>query len=505
VSNCPNAQSAFLTKLNASGSLVYSTFLGHANETAVAVAVDSSGQAYVAGSTNDQCDSPNTTTCFPTTANAVLSGTVFNHTTSPSNFNQGSAFISVFDATGAKLLYSTLFGGNGAPTGNQHPTFGSGVAVDSSGYFYLVGTTQSNQLPVTTGAFQTTYNGNPTAGAGTSTRGFVAKFNPVNSGASLAYATYFGGFDKTVVSYQDVISGIAADSAGNAYLSGIASADFPATAGANNSIPCPSGSFCLNRGFLAKLNAAGSALVWATFVGTKTDPTLGAASTISPPRLDAKGNVYVSGVAGNNSQYPLVNPLQPANGFGGVYVTMYDPTGSAIRFSMVLYDPTANGGIFNSGMDVDSGQHLCGRLYDSTRSAHNHGLVSTCRERKLRWFHRQDQRSCDSAHAHNYAGGQRRRRSSADCAEHMGGNKGNGSRSGRRFARLAGLGFPRWSNAYEPGWRERYGKRQGRLRLLHQPNAVEHSHAARRYFGICTHTGHGQRSGERNFHGARTG
>ena len=229
------------------------------------------------------------------------------------------------------------------------------MAVDSSGNFYLAGTTSSNQLPVTPGAFQTTYYGNPNPGFGTSTRGFVAKFNPVSSGASLVYTTYLGGFDKTVVSYQDVISGIAADAAGNAYVSGNASYDFPATAGANNSTPCPAASSCQNRGFLAKLNPAGSALVWATFVGTGTPgPTLSAASTIGPPRLDAGGNVYVSGVTGNNTEYPLVNPLQPANGFGGAYVTMYDPTGSTIYFSTVIYDPKNNGSVFNSGVDVDS-------------------------------------------------------------------------------------------------------------------------------------------------------
>jgi uncharacterized protein (TIGR03437 family) len=170
----------------------------------------------------------------------------------------------------------------------------------------------------------------------------------------LGYTTYFGGFDKTVVSYQDVIAGIAADAAGNAYISGNASFDFPATAGANNSTPCPSNSSCQNRGFLAKLNPAGSALIWATFVGNPLRPDLSSASTISPPRLDAAGNVYVSGVAGNNTQFQLVNPLQPANGFGGVYVTMYDPTGSTIDFSTVIYSTTVNGGLFNSGVDVDS-------------------------------------------------------------------------------------------------------------------------------------------------------
>jgi uncharacterized protein (TIGR03437 family) len=354
VTNCPATQSAFLTKLSPAGGLVYSTFLGHSGETGVAVAVDAKGQAYVAGNSGAQCASNGPNNCFPTTPNAVLPGSAFNHTTNPSNFNQGSAFISVLDAAGANLLYSSLLGGDGSPAGNEHPTFGSDVAVDSSGYFYLAVTTQSNQLPVTPGAFQTTYYGNPNPGFGTSSRGFVAKFNPVSSGAALVYGTYLGGFDKTVGSYQDVISGIAADAAGNAYISGNASYDFPATAGANNSTPCPSANSCENRGFLAKLNPAGSGLVWATFVGTVTNPTLSSADTISPPRLDAAGNIYVSGIAGNNTEYPLVNPLQPANGFASVYVTMYDPTGSTIYFSTVIYDPTGNNQIFSSGVDADS-------------------------------------------------------------------------------------------------------------------------------------------------------
>ncbi|HWD00086.1 MAG TPA: SBBP repeat-containing protein [Candidatus Sulfopaludibacter sp.] len=352
--NCPGAQIAFLTKLSPTGSLAYSTYLGYSNEAGVAVAVDSRGQAYIAGNSGDQCTSTNPTNCFPTTAGAALPGSTFNTTLNPSNFNQGSAFVAAFDAAGAKLLYSSMYGGTGAPAGNQHPTFASGVAVDSSGAFYLAGTTLSNQIPVTPGAFQTTYYGNPTAGFGTSSRGFIAKFNPVSAGASPVYATYLGGFDKTLVSYQDVVSGIAADAAGNAYISGIASYDFPATPGANNTLVCPAGSGCLNRGFLAKLNPAGSALVWATFVGNQARADLSATNTISPPRLDAAGNLYVSGVAGNNTQYPLVNPLQPANGFGGVYVTEFDPTGSTINFSTVIYDPTGNGQIFNSGVDVDS-------------------------------------------------------------------------------------------------------------------------------------------------------
>ena len=364
-SNCPGAQSAFLTKLTPTGSLGYSTFFGHSNETGVAIAVDSRGQAYIAGDTVDQCsalsggNAVGPAVCFPTTANAVLPGSTFNTTVNPNNFNQGSAFISVFDAAGASLLYSSLFGGTGnQAVGNGHPTYANGVAVDPSGNFYLVGTTGSNEIPVTPGAFQTTYYGNPTPGYSTATRGFVAKFNPVSSGAALAYTTYLGGTDPTQLAYQDFIAGIAVDAAGNAYVSGSASYNFPVTAGANNTVPCPY-TLCENRGFLAKLNPAGSALVWATFVGNATDPTQSSASTITPPRLDAQGNVYVGGDTGNGMQYPQVTPLQPPNTNGGAYVTMFDPTGSTIYFSTVFYDPSFNGGIFTSGVDVD----LQGNIY----------------------------------------------------------------------------------------------------------------------------------------------
>ncbi len=367
LSNCPGAQSAFVTKFSPTGALVYSTFLGHSDEVGISIAVDAHGQAYVAGDAGDQCGISTPITCFPTTPNAVLPGSTFNVGVNTSNSNQGSGFISVFDAAGANLLYSSLFGGNGdQAAGNGHPTYASGVAVDPSGFFYLAGTTGSNQIPVTSGAFQTTYYGNDTPGFSTATRGYVAKFNPVSSGASLYYTTYLGGTDPTQNAYADYVSGIAVDASGNAYITGNASYDFPATAGSADSTPCPSDSDCLNRGFLAKLNPAGSALVWATFVGNQMRPDLSATDTISPPQVDAHGNVYIGGMAGTGLEYPLVNPLQPESEFGGTYATMFDPTGSTILFSTVLYNPAANGGIFNSGVAVDASSNLYVAGYTSS-------------------------------------------------------------------------------------------------------------------------------------------
>jgi hypothetical protein len=207
---------------------------------------------------------------FPTTASAVLPGTAFNHATNTANFNQGSAFVSVFNAAGASLLYSSLYGGFGSTEagsdgqpGNNGQTYGAGVAVDASGNFYPAGTSSSNQLPVTPCALQR-YSGNRLA------RGFVAKFSPVSSkgGASLIYATYLGGTEGTNDN-SDQIGGIAADAAGNAYVTGNTQFyDFPVTV--NTPSFCTATTGCQNTGFLTKINPSGSGLVWSTLVGATT-------------------------------------------------------------------------------------------------------------------------------------------------------------------------------------------------------------------------------------------
>ena len=355
VSNC-GASSAFVTKLSpGGGSLVYSTFLGPGQDAAYAIAVDSKGQAYVAGVANDQCDSNDPNACFPTTTSAVLSGAGFNHTASPANFNQGSAFVSVFNASGTGLLYSSLYGGLGSTAagsdgqpGNNGETYGAGVAVDASGNFYFAGTSSSNQLPVTSGAFQR-YSGTRLA------RGFVAKFSPVGSsgGSSLLYATYLGGADGAHDG-SDQIGGIAVDTLGNAYVTGnTQSYDFPVTISTPSYCTATLG--CQNTGFLTKINPTGAGVVWSTLVGATTNCCGGDLAILAPPRLDAAGNVYISGLLNTAIfGFPLVNPLQPLANQPQVFVTEYGPTGSTISFSTGIYSPSQSGQIFAGGLDVDS-------------------------------------------------------------------------------------------------------------------------------------------------------
>jgi hypothetical protein len=145
--------SAFVTKLNPTGTdLVYSTFLGgYAYAYATAIAVDGAGRAYVAGDEAEYCStSYKFQSCFPTTSGAVIGGD------KTGGRSPQYAFVAAFDPTGAQLLYSTLFGdlnGFGCMTGCG-ATWATGVAVDASGYFYLVGETMAGKLPTTTGVFQ---------------------------------------------------------------------------------------------------------------------------------------------------------------------------------------------------------------------------------------------------------------------------------------------------------------------------------------------------------------
>ena len=355
-SNCYSSDtSAFVTKLNPTGTgLVYSTFLGGNGSYAyaTAIAVDGAGRAYIAGNEDETCytGQPDTfQSCFPTTSGAVISGT------KPAGGDPQFAFVAAFDPTGAQLLYSTLLGDQNfqCVIGCGGPTYGTGVAVDANGSFYLVGETEASTLPTTAGAYQPTGAplGNP-ANALQIWRGFVAKFNPVTSagGASLAYATYLGGKTGNT---GDYISGITIDSSSNAYIVGYTnSPDFPVTAGAYSTVCGPNGQNC-SAAHVTKLNPTGSAILWSTFVGdTKRDGS-DALFFTGPIQLDGSGNVYIIGQP--NPGFPLVNPVQTAGNGGDmqVLVAKLDPTGANLLFSTYI----GSGGLDGAnpaGLAVDS-------------------------------------------------------------------------------------------------------------------------------------------------------
>jgi hypothetical protein len=358
--------------------LVYSTFLGGpggSGQSATVLFVDGSGNAYLAGITN----SPN----FPVTPGVVQSSNRQSYTL---------GFVSKFDPTGQSLLFSTYIPGiysltglavdpfgnifvagaapaaslpipagttpfqstpkanggigilklNSTATAVLNATYldGSGtdavnsIAVDSAGNLYVAGYTTSNDFPTTQNALQTTLGSS-------AQNGFLTKLNP--SLSALVYSTYLG---------QNSLPGlggphsVAVDSSGNAYVTGYAESGFPTTSGAVQ-LSCPT-----NCAFLAKLNPAGSALTYSTYLAPPGAGSQGYAVTV-----DNSNNAYVGG--NTPSGFPEVNSVQSctaSSGFSnGGFLSEIDASG-ALKFSTCL------GGAVMSGI-VDVAVDASGDLY----------------------------------------------------------------------------------------------------------------------------------------------
>ena len=196
------------------------------------IRVDSAGNAYIVGYSGAN---------FPTTSNAFLASvTSGNH-----------AFVAVLNAAGTALTYATYLTGTTAST-----DVANGVALDSTNKIYLTGYTSSTTFPTTTGVYQTK---NPSG----QQIAFVAKVDPTKSGAaSLVYSTYLSG--PTTASTGN---GIAVDGTDNAYVSGSAGSDFPTTAGAF----AYDGEGVGEGGvYVTKLNPSATALVYSAYLGVGT-------------------------------------------------------------------------------------------------------------------------------------------------------------------------------------------------------------------------------------------
>jgi len=274
--------------------LVYSTYLGGSGgDTGYGVAVDSAGEAYVAGGT------------------ASLNFPVKSAYQGSAN-GQGDAFVAKLNATGSGLIYSTYIGGSASDVSNA-------IAIDESGNVYLAGSTSSSDFPVTAGIPQSSFGGNTDA--------FVLKLEA--SGAALSYATYLGG------SAADYGQGVAVDSSGNAYVTGSTqSPDFPTAnaiqIGNDNCTVINQVTTCSADAFVAKINAQGTTLVYSTYLGGSS------ADSGQAIAVDAQGDAYLAGYT-YSSNFPVQNPLQSSSG-GGIdaFVTEINPGGTALVFSTYL-------------------------------------------------------------------------------------------------------------------------------------------------------------------------
>jgi hypothetical protein len=279
-------EDAFVVKLNAGGSaLAYATFLG--NGPALGIAVDASGAAYVTGYTDSSY--------FPTTPGAF--DTTYN--------GSSDAFVAKLNAAGSALDYATFLGGSSGDVG-------IGIAVDGSGAAYVTGYTYSSYFPTTPGAFDTTHSGYEDA--------FVVKLNA--GGSALDYATFLGGNN------YDGGSSIAADGSGAAYVTGqTSSSDFPTTPGAFDTTYNGS-----SDAFVAKLNAAGSALDYATFLGGSSGD---AGSSIA---VDGRGAAYMMGLTASDD-FPTTPGAFDTTYNGSEYdafVAKLNAAGSALDYATFL-------------------------------------------------------------------------------------------------------------------------------------------------------------------------
>jgi hypothetical protein len=302
----------FVTKISADGSsLLYSTYVGGpGNDSGNAIALDASGDAFVAGGA---------ATGFPTTSGAYQT-----------TFQGGNvdAFVFELAPSGGSLVYSTYLGGNGDDVAT-----GIALAKDASGDTFVVGSTTSTNFPTM-----------PTGGlSGMSAGGFVTKMN--SSGNGLVYSSYLGASSK------DFANAVAVDASNNAYITGgTISPTFPVTAGVFQPT-CGTVANCnggLYDAFVSVINAAGNGFVYSTFLGGESnDQGLAIA-------VDSAGDAYVTGST-SSAAFPTHSPFQATWGKGlDAFVSELNPTGTALIYSTYL---GGNADDIGLAIAVDSGKN----------------------------------------------------------------------------------------------------------------------------------------------------
>jgi len=289
--------------------LSYSTYLGGGGaDQGYGIAVDSAGNTYITGST---------TGGFPI-ANALQGGFA-----GGTGFSPSDAFVSKLNPAGTALVYSTYLGGGGNDSGNA-------IAVDAAGDAYVTGATASSNFP-TKNAYQGAY------GPGTNSMdAFVTEVGP--GGNTLLYSTYLGG------SNIDKGYGIAVDSAGNAYVTGLGNPGQNGYPGFPTTSVAPSTCYATSAdAFVAKINtraSGGASLAYSTCVGGTSYEEVHAIA------VDATGNAYVTGLT-QSSNFPAVNAAQSSYGGGtDAFVTALNPSGTPF-YSTYL-----------GGNDSDQGQGI---------------------------------------------------------------------------------------------------------------------------------------------------
>lgn len=280
---------AFIVKLAPSGdAITYASYIGgSSNELGNAIALDSTGAAYIAGRTDS--------TDFPITTKDTL----------PIR-GGGDAFVVKVARDGASFVYASALAGFAVDAANA-------IAVDSAGAAHIAGETRSDNFPVSETAYQKTRRGTSDA--------FVAKLSA--DGASLLFSTYYGG------DLQEGARAIGLDGRGNVYIAGqTTSPNLPVSFNSVQSVAA-----LLPDAFVARFDPLGTVLVYGTFLGGSAED---AANAIA---VDTLGNAYVGGQT-FSSNFPLRNdgPLRSEEFRGGAdaYLARISAGGNILQFSTHL-------------------------------------------------------------------------------------------------------------------------------------------------------------------------
>jgi hypothetical protein len=252
------ASDFYVAKLSPTGSLLWATYLGGSGAEAYTgdIAVDSSGNVYVCGTTQSQD--------FPTTAGALRR--------SPGAFGVDIGFVSVLNSTGTALAYSTYLGTDDSAS---EP---SGIALGPGNRIYVTGRTFGPNFPVTAGAY---------VAANSSNNSFLSIIDPSLSGsASLVYSTFVSP------SFGPSVSRIAVDAAGIVYLAGNTNGAIPTTPNAYRSTLNYFGDMFVMA--LDPAKAGSSALTYATYFGGN-----GSNQGFCGLQIDSAGKLYVAGFTGD--------------------------------------------------------------------------------------------------------------------------------------------------------------------------------------------------------------
>ncbi|MBN2215297.1 MAG: SBBP repeat-containing protein, partial [Bacteroidales bacterium] len=259
-----NNWDVFVTKFNKQGTdIIYSTYIGGTNsDIGEAIAVDGSGCVYLTGFTKskDNRFTPDINEAYP------MKNALPQIDTTTQN---GHAFVTVLNASGSELIYSTVFGGTGSEYAND-------IAIDNSGYAYITGYTMSSDLPVIN-AYKETLSSTKDA--------FMAKFDPFASGeSSLLTSTYLGGSDDD----EGIV--ITVDKNGCVFVAGnTKSSDFHTTQNVLQTEQKGDGDI-----FITKFSTNPKNLEYSTYIGSSE------IDLVSDMDVDTNGCVYISGGGGDD-------------------------------------------------------------------------------------------------------------------------------------------------------------------------------------------------------------